>query len=273
MTRSGRQLLQRYRNSLALMLQTFYPEHTWRPWRFLKAPNGLWDNLVTQRAFFEELAEKMNVQTQDDWYRITQQHICDLGGSALLVLYNGSVLQMLRVLYPEFSWQPWRFNHVPQGYWEERKHQRQALDQLATELNVGHWENWYTMTSQHITTHGGGGLLTCYGRSPAQMVQTLYPEYPWLSWRFCRVPDGFWNEKTKHREVLEQLAMQLSIVGWEDWYQVPQQHIQQHVGQTLMREYGYSVPQMLQTLFPEYPWISGKFGSRLRALTLEQSGT
>jgi len=41
-----------------------------------------------------------------------------------------SLIQLLRYLYPAYSWQHWRFERLASGFWQERIHQRELLDEV-----------------------------------------------------------------------------------------------------------------------------------------------
>src|SRR4051794_31423331 len=41
-----------YNDSPSKAIQEVYPEHSWTPWRFAKAPSGLWNSSHNQREFF-----------------------------------------------------------------------------------------------------------------------------------------------------------------------------------------------------------------------------
>ncbi len=50
------------------------------------------------------------IEDPKDWYNVTIKQVAKYGGCGLLNRYNGSLLQALRVLYPEYSWLPWSFS-------------------------------------------------------------------------------------------------------------------------------------------------------------------
>jgi hypothetical protein len=68
--------------------------------------------------------------------------------------------------YPEHTWHPWRFRHVPRGYWNDVGNQRKYFDWLARELNVNKLDDWYQIGNEDVKQRDGAGILTSqYGNS------------------------------------------------------------------------------------------------------------
>ena len=49
---------------------------------------------------------------------------------------------------------------------------------------------------------------------------TLYPEYPWLPWKFDTIPRRFWENSENRRNFFDWVKTQLSITDNTDWYNV-----------------------------------------------------
>ncbi len=73
------------------------------------AHSGYWNNLSNQELFMQYAAKKFGVTTHQDWYAISADQFRRVGGSRLLDMYNGSLIQLLRVMYPQHVWRPYRF--------------------------------------------------------------------------------------------------------------------------------------------------------------------
>jgi hypothetical protein len=60
-----------------------------------KPPNknrGYWQDPINQRAFFDQLAVKFNIQDPKDWYNITRRQVMKEGGF-FMKYYNSSTMQ------------------------------------------------------------------------------------------------------------------------------------------------------------------------------------
>jgi hypothetical protein len=86
-------------------LQGVYPEHQhiWKTWQDQHAklkerghkPYGYWKDVTNQRKFFDRLAIKLNIQKQDDWYRVTRPIAVAEGGHFINSYYKGSLIRGL----------------------------------------------------------------------------------------------------------------------------------------------------------------------------------
>eukprot|EP01114_Cavostelium_apophysatum_P010301 TRINITY_DN2385_c1_g1_i1.p1 TRINITY_DN2385_c1_g1~~TRINITY_DN2385_c1_g1_i1.p1 ORF type:complete len:481 (+),score=107.55 TRINITY_DN2385_c1_g1_i1:176-1618(+) len=101
----GAGLLKRFEGSHIKMLQTLYPEHDWKPWKFAVAPRGFWANTEGQRDFMEELGRNMRIQEYKDWYRQpTLAFIAKNKGKSLITKYNYSIIKLLSAVFQEHEW-------------------------------------------------------------------------------------------------------------------------------------------------------------------------
>ena len=46
----------------------------------------------------------------EDWYQITWKIINDNYGGGLIKKYNGSPYSLLKTIYPDYDWLPWKFD-------------------------------------------------------------------------------------------------------------------------------------------------------------------
>jgi hypothetical protein len=56
----------------------------------MKQP-GYWKSIENQKAFFDELAIKWNIQKVDDWNNVSTAMVLKEGGNFLTHYYHGSV--------------------------------------------------------------------------------------------------------------------------------------------------------------------------------------
>ncbi len=64
--------------------------------------HGYWNKLSNQRSFLDEIAKKLNIRTQDDWYKVTSTTLQQCGAVALLEKYHKSPSALLSAVYPEY---------------------------------------------------------------------------------------------------------------------------------------------------------------------------
>lgn len=107
----GSGILAKYENSHCRAIQALHPEHEWHMWRFFRAPRMFWHSADNQRKFMGWLEESLGFQSKEDWYKIQVKDIESRGGKQLVERY-GSVLELVRSVYPEHDWQIKRFRRT-----------------------------------------------------------------------------------------------------------------------------------------------------------------
>ncbi len=165
---SGGSLLNNYYGgSLIKALQNLYPNYKWQPWKFKKANHGYWNQPLSHRSFFDNLAQELNIQLHsassstdsslsrsppEGWYSIQSNLVYQYGGKGLLNShYGNSLFRALQSVYPEYDWKPWRFQQPTRGYWEKSllSDQREYLDWITRErLKLERPSDWQYITLQ-----------------------------------------------------------------------------------------------------------------------------
>ena len=255
--RNGQALLQHYGGSLFKILSVIYPEHSWIPWRFEKVPPFFWEDIKNQKNFFDWLGKELQIEDVEDWYHIKAADVDKKGGCGLLInYYGGSIIKALKTVYPEISWQIWKFDQVPRGYWNDMKNQRDFFDWLAKQLELRKPEEWYSVKLIDIERRGGGWLLNhLYGGSLVKALSAIYPESKWHSWKFEKVPKGFWDKEGNVVNYLQQLSDNLGIVSLHDWNCISSQQIKNWKGDSILKKHGGGVMTLVSDyLYPSQNW-------------------
>ena len=71
-----------------------------------------------------------------------------MGGGTLLGYYDGSLLKLLKDVYPEYNWLPWEFGSTPKNFWEKEENQREFMDLAGKQLNIKDKSDWYRVSNQ-----------------------------------------------------------------------------------------------------------------------------
>jgi hypothetical protein len=112
--------------------------------------------------YLEWLAESLKLSTPSEWGKVGVQNLHYSGGRTLLSRYGESTYLMLKELYPEYPWQPWTFDRIPQKYWDSLENQRAYMDWIAVTLEIKSMEDWYRLGSRQLVMRKGAGLLEKY---------------------------------------------------------------------------------------------------------------
>jgi len=176
----GKGLLRIYNNSAIDVVMNVFPTVEWKKWKFHEEkPSGYWKDLKNQRDFFDDLAKKLKIEKQEDWYSVQSKQISQNGGAGLLNRYTNSPYKALKTVYPEFDWKPWMFSQVSRGFWENEQNVLEGLKWLEKKLDIQKWEDWYTVNSKHLHNLGFSTLISKYDGNIFQMLRKHFPEHPW----------------------------------------------------------------------------------------------
>jgi hypothetical protein len=69
-----------------------------------------------------------------------------IGGDGLLDRYQGSLVNILSSVYPEYEWLPWKFEKSTQNFWESVNNQKRFMDWAAKKLNIKEMSDWYKVS-------------------------------------------------------------------------------------------------------------------------------
>ena len=256
----GATLLSRKYNGLLQCLKSIFPNYEWLPWKFTNSLKGFWDNIENQKAYMKWLGNKLGYTCMEDWYKIsTKDFQYNYGNGLCFSKYNGSAIQTVKVLFPNYEWLSWKFSHVPQGYWADIKNQKEYMEWLEKKLGYTSTEDWYKISKQDFVDNYGAGLLNKYNSSSKRCVISIFSNYEWLPWKFTRAQSNYWNDIKNQKEYMESLGKKLGYTCQEDWYKVTRNDFTDNYGRGLINIYGNLVHQPIKSIFPNYEWLPWKF--------------
>ena len=93
----GRTLLNHHKGSLYSILLTVYPEFDWLPWKFHQLPKFSWKNPELLEKALRFVADKLHLQTVEEWHRVTSTQLNGLG-VATLFSKNGGVDAVIKIV-------------------------------------------------------------------------------------------------------------------------------------------------------------------------------
>ena len=122
---------------------------------------------------------------------------------------------------------------LPNGYWQNKKNQKEYMEWLGKELGYTTIEDWYKVSANDFKRNRGGTILKQYNSSPIKVLSSVYPHYEWFWWKFKSVSRNKWNDITNIREYMDWLGNMLGYTIIEDWYKINQKDIHNNYGATL----------------------------------------
>lgn len=273
----GARIFQTLGPSLGNVLPKIYPEYNWHPWKFNRVYVRFWDDLHQVRKYLQYLGEKLGIKQLDDWYDVKKSDLLQIASNEFtdltkhkitkspqseeqwttvhdLIIQFGSLSNALIQAFPEHVWEISKFQKVQQGYWKDHTNHRKFLEDIASDLGVKTWTDWYSVTREEIVNRGAWGLLSnYYSGSLSKAVTTLFPQHPWEPWRFSQKPKGSWKDKDNVLSFLENAKLELQIKDHEDWLAIPYSQLTNMGFKTLLQQYGGLIP-LLKKFYTDYDW-------------------
>ena len=225
---------------------------------------GTWNNLKNHKIFADWLFIKLEYKTMEDWYKITPLQVCaskNKGCTLLRNKYGTSVVNFLKIVYPEINWLPWKFIQTPSNYWNDINNQKLYMEWLFNELGYTRIEDWYKITGKDFLHNYGSSLLrNQYNNRVQRIISTLYQEIDWLPWKFRLSPMNYWNDIQNQKNFMEWLFNKLGYTRMEDWYKITGEDIRDNYGSGLLsNQYENSPQKMVKGIYPEIDWLPWKF--------------
>ena len=133
-------------------------------------------------------------------------------------------------------------------------------------ISKGEFSGWYDVDAKALAGVGGEPLLLKYGNTMYSLLSKLFPEHPWLAFKFGHAPRGYWASTENQRAFLEDLAPKLQIdkEHLDGWYRIDPATVIKYGGKGVLKRYNDSLIRLLAAVYPNHPWDPSKFTSRPR---------
>lgn len=150
--------------------------------RAASPPLFLQDSLENQRRYLEELRRTLgHSQTTTDlseWYSVGYSDFAAHNGLGLLVhKYGGSLYHLLRTVFPEYDFLPWRFKKVPKDLFDDQLTISKLKALLEKDLRIVTFEDWYRVTQSQLAEIGLANVFG--GKGMMNFLEKAYPEVKW----------------------------------------------------------------------------------------------
>jgi hypothetical protein len=151
-----------YEKDLLRPLAELFPDYEFYPWMFDRVPVGYWDQPENCRDYLEWLAEQLHITELDGWYDVVRADFRNHFGAGYMQYFH-TPYDALRFAYPDHNWLPWRFEKVPQGFWEDSQQVTAFMRWLGIQLGCKNPTDWDSVNCGRIAKiPGGNGLSLKY---------------------------------------------------------------------------------------------------------------
>jgi len=104
----------------------------------------------------DNLAAKLGFSPNDFpmWYNISHEQIESNGGRAVLGHYGQSLYTLLKAVYREHDWLPWKFSSTPRGLWSDEEVLRRVVRYVEDSLKFKSKEDWHRISKDQLRALG-----------------------------------------------------------------------------------------------------------------------
>jgi hypothetical protein len=254
----GNQMFKKFKNLITILNLIYENKYNFLEWKFVQISPECWNDKKFQLKYMNWLYEKLNFNSMEDWYKITQNDLRNNYGRGLLYVFKESILNILNNVYEEYIWLPWKFYKIPGNYYDNDNNLILYMNWLYKELKFNSIEDWYNVTNDTFYKNHGSLILKKFNTSAYNVVINVYKEYEWLPWKFKKSPVNFWKDLNNQRKYLDWLFKKLNFKNKEDWYNVNQTDFNKNYGGGLMCLFGGFVSIIIKN-YPELNLEKNKF--------------
>ena len=163
---------------------------------------------------------------------------------------------------------------LPAGYWNNKQNQKNYMEWLGKKLGYTTMEDWYKINKSIIMNNQGAGLISNqFNSSYIKLLNSVYPNYNWLEWKFQLTSRNYWGTNSRNKKInkvntanvkkyIDWLGKELGYTTMEDWYKITQKIISENHGVGLLSHYyAGSIWKLLISVYPNYNWLEWKLQS------------
>ena len=139
---------------------------------------GYWNNMENIKKYLSDLGEKYNLNSIDDWMKLTQKQIKQTNGHSLLSKY--SIYDIKCIACPEIKSLYPKNKHLikrSKGYWDNHENVQLFFKDLQSKLNFHSIDDWNRISINQIKSFGGSGLFSKY--SLFDLLNIAFPNKNW----------------------------------------------------------------------------------------------
>ena len=253
----GKNLFLKFNDTIDLLNFIYEDNHKFYFWKLNVVPKGYWDDINKQKEYMNWIYKKLEFKSMEDWYNLTYQQIYKNYGYSLTERYKNYPYGILKNIYPEYDWKPWKFTKIFSNLWEDREIINKYRDYLSKIMNIKEIEDWYNTSQEIIIKNYGSGLIKKCG-SLINFLRTFYPNYNWLEWKLKKI-ENFWYSIDNQRKYMDWLFKELGYKEIEDWYKTTILIFNKNRGCGILKRYNNSPKNLIVSIFKEYKWEVKKF--------------
>ena len=193
-----------------------------------KQSKNYWDDKENVIKFLQNLKEKLNLQTDEDWKLLTAKKIKENRGSSLLNKY--SMIELKKLGNPEQKNEYDHSKHVkPPKYWENEGNINLFIMELKDKFNLNNKNDWNLIKQKTIQENGGSGLLN--------KLSIFEIRKKGIEMFHDNKKVRKWENKDFIENFISKLKENLNLHTMEDWNLLNTKQIKENGGKGLLEKY------------------------------------
>ena len=238
----GGKLLEKFRYHFPSLLSSLFPHF---PWDFsIHLKKRKFQSIENQRKRMDHIYHKLNLNSLDDWSKVSTTKMIQYGGSEILSFYRGNLNELFQSIYPHFVFD-FSKRKITSAHFSSIVNQQSFLDHLFSKFNFKTLDDWLPVSNKKLIQNRGKVLLKKYKYNKKLLLLSLYPNYPWqFQYRDYLLP--------KIKEWIDKY----NIKQKKDWYRVPMES-----------NLKYELYNTLIEFYPNEQWEKSNFILRTKKTT------
>ena len=195
-----------------------------------------WQNKENVNNFIQKLKIYYNLQTTEDWKKLTKKQIELFGNKSLLKIYSVYKIKCLgdpdiKEKYPEIQ-----RKKKPNGYWDNVENVNNLLKIIEKEYNLNTIEEWNNLTQKQIIKMGGKSILSKYSLFELKKLgcNEIKDDNHLIK---CKKPSNYWENEENVKEFLLEVKNKYNLENNEDWNNLTKENIISMGGKSLFAKY------------------------------------
>ena len=208
------------------VLKNSYPGRDWSTLQDHLRIKQYFLDLENRRGLLEQVGNRLNLVKLEDWYRVIYSQFYQNGGKRILHYTKGSMSRLLQEAYPNYPWDERLFTKAPHRYWESRENVVKFITELAKDLNLSSYDEWYKIKGKDfVNKKGGKSLLNIHDGKVFDILRIYFPEYNWDVLLSRSISTKFISIEEK-RELFLRFIKHYCIQKPSDWYRISSKQVQ-----------------------------------------------
>ena len=269
---NGKKLLLIYENNWEKLLTAIYPFYNFNfEKNNLNEENFFLISLENQKKFMDELFIKLNLNSMEDWKKISRSKIIQNGGKKIIFLYFNNMKKLLTTIYPNYNW---KFNDENNENNYKKKsieflkvsieNQKNLMDEIYKKIGLKSVDDWLKISKTKFKLNGGENLLEIYANNYENLLKKIYPNEN-LNFQNLKINrNKFFQSIENQKKFMENLFIKLKLNSLDDWLNISRNLIIKNGGKSLILYYYLNdMKKLLKTIYPNHQWKFDKLNEKM----------